>query len=120
MALQRPNAYEYQVIEDKDGGIHLFVFDSNDELIVARTGYEYGKKDLPEAMELLNSGADPRTWEGSWDAEKMGMTEKEFYATFTPRRHEKGEWWTVATERCIYAKKLSLGARICFLPVDRK
>lgn len=112
-----PNVYDYQVIEDKDGGVHLFVFDKNDKLVVARTGFHFEDNfKLREALESLNHGADPTTWEGNWDQAKTGMTQEEFYATFTPRRHEKGEWWTIATERCIYSDKLGASGRMCFLP----
>ncbi|MDL2285653.1 hypothetical protein LJB93_02795 [Desulfovibrio sp. OttesenSCG-928-F07] len=115
--MKGPATYDYQVIEDKDGGVHLFVFDKQDKLVAARTGFEFkDNTKMRDALQALSKGANPNDWLGSWDQAKMGMTEEEFYKQFTPRGHEKGEWWTIATERCIYSDKLGSGGRMCFLP----
>lgn len=109
--------YTYEVIEDKDGGVHLFVFDNDDNVIYARANFQYKSSyKLREILESLESGLDICTLEGCWDAEKEGRTMQEFYDSFTEEAYDRGEWQIIASESCVYPERMGEAGRMCFLP----
>jgi hypothetical protein len=73
---------DYRVIEDNGGGLHLFVFDDQDRVIFAHSGYEYNPGQLSQDLDALDTGDDTSDWDGNsddpqgeWDA--LGVYEPE-------------------------------------------
>lgn len=78
--------YEYQVIEDNGGGLHLFVFGDggiNDgRVIYAGTNFEYNDGSLRSTLDALDAGEPTHGWEDGMMGE-MGDPHK-FYDQFEP------------------------------------
>jgi hypothetical protein len=60
--------YDYTVIEDNGGGLHLFLFRPGcDNPCDGFTGFEYNPGSLVESLDALDNGDDATTWEGHMD-----------------------------------------------------
>lgn len=60
--------YDYTVIEDNGGGLHLFLFrPGTEELVSAYTGFEYAPGSLLASLASLNDGDDAKRWDGKMD-----------------------------------------------------
>lgn len=53
-----------KVIEDNGGGLHLYVFDAQDNVIYAHSGYEYEGNNLVEDIDNLISSGSVDGWDG--------------------------------------------------------
>lgn len=102
--------YDYSVIEDNGGGLHLFVFKAGkDKPVAAFSGFEYTKGSLIESLDGLDKGEDMRGWEGKapnaqefWDSV---LASEYGYATICYR---------VDGERTIEAHKMGRAGQIEF------
>lgn len=60
--------YEYSVIEDNGGGLHLFLFEPDTETPVKGfTGFEYAPGSLATSLDSLDEGDDAHNWDGAMD-----------------------------------------------------
>jgi hypothetical protein len=100
----------YQVLEDNGGGLHLAVFDENDEVIYMHTGYEFSRGTLSECLEQLMLGEDTANWEGNED-DPAAM-----YEDLTSNEYG---WEVVTDENGVYPAKMGFAARKEFgIPCD--
>lgn len=79
---------KYRVYENNGGGLVLFVYGIDGEVIFAHSGYEYCPGQLRTDLMALDEGADPGTWEGN----QPELTESEY----TDESYRNGEWRIVA------------------------
>lgn len=57
--------YDYAVIEDNGGGLHLYLFAPGTETAAtAFDGFEYNPGSLLPALDALDAGDDARGWDG--------------------------------------------------------
>lgn len=60
--------YDYTVIEDNGGGLHLFLFrPGTEKIVMGFTGFEYTPGSLVESLNALDSGDNARSWDGKMD-----------------------------------------------------
>lgn len=60
--------YDYTVLEDNGGGLHLFLFHpGSDTPVDGFTGFEYTPGSLIESLDTLDAGDDASTWDGRMD-----------------------------------------------------
>lgn len=60
--------YDYTVVEDNGGGLHLFLFrPGTEELVAGYTGFEYAPGSLVASLDSLDDGDDASRWEGEMD-----------------------------------------------------
>lgn len=60
--------YDYTVIEDNGGGLHLFLFrPGTEKIVMGFTGFEYSPGNLVPALDLLDDGDNARSWDGKMD-----------------------------------------------------
>jgi len=55
---------KFEVYEDNGGGLYLFVFDDDDEIVFAHEGYEYVPGQLRMDIIALLEGKDTDDWDG--------------------------------------------------------
>jgi hypothetical protein len=100
----------YRVIEDNGGGLHLAVFDADDECIWYASGYEYIPDNLREDIAALQDGADPL--QDGWESDLPdGYTPQQLYDELTS--HEYG-WAIIADETSIYPHRMGVAGRMAF------
>jgi hypothetical protein len=77
--------YDYTVVEDNGGGLHLFLFEpGTDTLVSGFTDFEFVPGALAESLDGLDAGDDTSGWEGEmYDAQE----EWNFLQS-----HEYGHW----------------------------
>ena len=57
--------YDYTVLEDNGGGLHLFLFHpGSDTPVTGFTDFEYTPGSLIESLDALDAGDDASTWDG--------------------------------------------------------
>lgn len=57
--------YDYTVIEDNGGGLHLFLFEPGaEEILEGYDGFEYTPGSLVTSLDDLDAGHTTRGWEG--------------------------------------------------------
>ena len=88
----------FEVIEDNAGGLQLFVYDDDDNVVYAASDFEYVPGDLTEAMKALWEGADPIA--DGWDVQYEDP--QEFRNGFTEQSQRTGGWELVADENGVY------------------
>lgn len=88
----------FEVIEDNAGGLHLFVYDDDDNVVYAASDFEYVPGDLAEAMKALWKGVDPIA--DGWDTQYKDP--QEFRNGFTEESQRNGGWRLVADEDGLY------------------
>lgn len=60
--------YDYSVIEDNGGGLHLFLFrPGTEEIAMGFTGFEGAPGSLVTSLDSLDSGDSARSWDGKMD-----------------------------------------------------
>lgn len=60
--------YDYSVIEDNGGGLHLFLFrPGTEEIVMGFTGFEYAPGSLTTSLDSLETGDTARSWDGKMD-----------------------------------------------------
>lgn len=60
--------YDYTVIEDNGGGLHLYLFEPGTENVtMGFDGFEYAPGSLVESLDALDNGDDATTWDGKKD-----------------------------------------------------
>jgi len=57
----------YQVIEDEQGGLALFIFNQNEEVVYGATGYEYRPGTLVEDITAFMRHGNVENWEVQTD-----------------------------------------------------
>lgn len=65
----------YKVFEDNGGGLTLYVFGADEEILYAHTGYEYVIGDLSDCISQLNDNAD--AWK-DWDNNLVDTMEYDY------------------------------------------
>lgn len=88
----------FEVIEDNAGGLQLFVYGDNGDVVYAASDFEYVPGDLAEAMKALWNGADPIA--DGWDIQYKDP--QEFRNGFTEQSQRNGGWELVADENGVY------------------
>lgn len=88
----------FEVIEDNSGGLQLFVYGDNGDVVYAASDFEYVPGDLAEAMKALWNGADPIA--DGWDIQYKDP--QEFRNGFTEQSQRNGGWELVADENGVY------------------
>lgn len=88
----------FEVIEDNSGGLQLFVYGDNGDVVYAACDFEYVPGDLAEAMKALWNGADPIA--DGWDIQYKDP--QEFRNGFTEQSQRNGGWELVADENGVY------------------
>ena len=88
----------FEVIEDNSGGLQLFVYGDNGDVVYAASDFEYVPGDLAEAMKALWNGADPIA--DGWDLQYKDP--QEFRNGFTEQSQRNGGWELVADEDGVY------------------
>lgn len=88
--------YNYKVIEDNGGGLHLFVFGSKNKVIYAHAGYEYTPGQLTEDIIALNDGSDPREYDGNEEDPQA------CWDSLDDESYRNGGWKIVADNDGIY------------------
>jgi len=88
----------FEVIEDNSGGLQLFVYGDNGDVVYAASDFEYVPGDLAEAMKALWNGADPIA--DDWDIQYKDP--QEFRNGFTEQSQRNGGWELVADENGVY------------------
>jgi hypothetical protein len=87
--------YEYQVIEDNGGGLHLFVFGDggidSGAPIYAATNFEYSEGSLRDTLDTLDAGKRIEGWEDGMSGELGDPAE--FYDGFAD--DGRGGWEVV-------------------------
>ena len=107
--------YEYQVIEDNGGGLHLFVFGDggidSGSVIYAATNFEYNDGSLRSTLDALDAGEMTDGWEDGMSGELGDPTA--FYEGF--KDDGRGGWEVVAQgadgERTLYPRKMGVAAQ---------
>lgn len=88
----------FEVIEDNSGGLQLFVYGDDGDVVYAASDFEYVPGDLTEAMKALWNGADPIA--DGWDIQYKDP--QEFRNGFTEQSQRNGGWELVADEDGVY------------------
>lgn len=88
----------FEVIEDNSGGLQLFVYGDDGDVVYAASDFEYVPGDLAEAMKALWNGADPIA--DGWDIQYKDP--QEFRNGFTEQSQRNGGWELVADENGVY------------------
>lgn len=88
----------FEVIEDNAGGLHLFVYGDDGDVVYAASDFEYVPGNLAEAMKALWNGADPIA--DGWDIQYKDP--QEFRNGFTEQSQRNGGWELVADENGVY------------------
>lgn len=88
----------FEVIEDNSGGLQLFVYGDDGDVVYAASDFEYVPGDLAEAMKALWNGADPIA--DGWDIQYKDP--QEFRNGFTEQSQRNGGWELVADEDGVY------------------
>lgn len=109
---------KWNVYEDNGGGLTLCVFE-DDQCIYIHTGYEYNKGQLKEDLKALESGEDPKEWEGNLVdeiREKTGnpdLTAQELYEQqfdITDNEAKPG-MWLIADQDGVYTDNMESAGR---------
>lgn len=67
-AIEMTSKYDYSVIEDNGGGLHLFLFrPGTEEIVMGFTGFEYAPGGLVVSLDSLDTGDSARSWDGKMD-----------------------------------------------------
>ena len=88
----------FEVIEDNSGGLQLFVYGDDGDVVYAASDFEYVPGNLAEAMKALWNGADPIA--DGWDIQYKDP--QEFRNGFTEQSQRNGGWELVADENGVY------------------
>ena len=88
----------FEVIEDNAGGLRLFVYGDDGDVVYAASDFEYVPGNLAEAMKALWNGADPIA--DGWDIQYKDP--QEFRNGFTEQSQRNGGWELVADENGVY------------------
>ena len=88
----------FEVIEDNSGGLQLFVYGDDGDVVYAASDFEYVPGNLAEAMKALWNGADPIA--DGWDIQYKDP--QEFRNEFTEQSQRNGGWELVADENGVY------------------
>ena len=100
---------DYKVVEDNGGGLALYVFDKDGQVIFGSSGYEYSPGHLTEDLDALDQGDDTSTWESNMDDPQEAWEDYD--------RWEYG-WKIVAEgergERTLYPDRMGRAAQIEF------
>lgn len=94
----------YQAIEDNGGGLHLAVFDADDNCIYFHSRYEYAVGELSACIEALWRGEHPLDdgWDGNADDPRALYDELTAYAY---------GWAIVADEVGLYPLEMGAAAK---------
>ena len=88
----------FEVIEDNSGGLQLFVYGDDGDVVYAASDFEYVPGNLAEAMKALWNGADPIA--DGWDIQYKDP--QEFRNGFTEQSQRNGGWELIADENGVY------------------
>lgn len=88
----------FEVIEDNSGGLQLFVYGDDGDVVYAASDFEYVPGNLAEAMKALWNGADPIA--DGWDIQYKDP--QEFRNGFTEQSQRNGGWELVADKDGVY------------------
>lgn len=103
----RKKDIKYQVIEDRNGCLFLFVFD-DDRVIYGKGGWHLNSGSLRKAIAALEESGDvSRLEQGERDSAAL-------YAKFSKSAYENREWETVADHHGQYPDKMTASAKIEF------
>lgn len=110
---------DYQVLEDNGGGLHLFVFEGEEQnVIFAHSDYEYHSNSLIEDIAELKKGGHPihDGWDGCVNPDECGCEDLEEYynsVRYYNGLYEKG-LPVVADEDGIYPERMEGNALDAF------
>ena len=100
----------YQVLEDNGGGLHLAIFDGDDECIWYASGYEHHPDNLLEDIAALRDGGHPL--QDGWESDLPdGYTPQQLYDELTS--YEYG-WEIIADESATYPDRMGAAGRTVF------
>jgi len=107
----------YEVVEDNGGGLTLFVYNENKEVIYAHTGYEYllPSADLRIDIAAIENGDDPTSWDGCWgDNSDEAGTPVDFRASFDDESKCNGGWRLIADSYGVYYDRMGSAGKSVF------
>lgn len=103
-----PRLHNYEVIEDDNGGLYLFVFNDDGSVKYFADGYENNHEKLMDDIESLRDGDDTSVWYNK------GMTQEQMQEVYDGFLKRDNGWDVVADQDGIYPEMMGAAARKAF------